>query len=118
MLVSGNAAGFPRTYPLPPLPLPDYPGPDLSLQEDHRPPLLLLEAPDVESSTASLQSHDHPSHLAKLPAQNPRPDEGLQSVVTSLDDEVGLLGPVAPPTLLDHNGRSPGLQELTPVVPA
>lgn len=97
----------PRTYPLPPLSLPDYPGPDLPLQEDHRPPLPLLEAPHVESSTASLQPDDHPSRLPQLAAQNPRPDEGLQSVVTSLDDEVGLLGSVAPPTLLDHNSSSP-----------
>ena len=106
------------TYPLSPLSLPANPSPDLSLQEDDRPPLSLLEPPDVESSTASLQPHDHPSHLAQSAGQNPRANEGLEAVVSSLDEEVGPLGSVAPPTLLDHNGSSPGLQELAPVVPA
>ena len=72
----------------------------------------------MDSSTAGLEPHDHPPHLAQLAGQDPGADDGLKSVEASLDDEVGLLGPVAPPALLDHNGGSPFLQELTPVVPA
>ena len=106
-----------NVHPLLPLPPPCYPGPDLSLQEHHRPPLLLLEPSHMEPSASRLQSHHHPPHLAELAGLDPGPDEGLQSVVPSLDDQVGLLGLVTPPALLDNDRSLPLLEELSSVVP-
>ena len=71
----------------------------------------------MEPTTSRLQSHDHPPHLAELAGLDPGPDEGLEPVVSSLDDQVGLLGFVTPPALLDNDSSLPLLEEQSSVVP-
>ena len=73
--------------------------------------------PDVESSASCLKSHNYRPDVPVSVSQHSGSEHGLQAQVSPSYEEIGLLGSVTSPTLLDDDGCFPLPQKLSSVIP-
>ena len=73
--------------------------------------------PDVESSASCLKSHNYRPDVPVSVSQHSGSEHGLQAQVSPSYEEIGLLGSVTFPTLLDDDGCFPLPQKLSSVIP-